>query len=207
MIGTPITKTILTALALSLGTSAQADLLWPEDIPGILSAESDLRAMALTHADSNMAPQVDELVGLLDLPRQPVGDLLALEGGCRVRSLQAYSGGVFVYPFFPCTFEVEYELEVLRFEKTSGSQRRFGIIREDVPDDAPIFAGGSYYSNEARRTYSYFMDPPEGQTEAPRDVERDSTGFLYRVADDHLLLIFAARNGRSELYDIQLEGK
>ena len=75
-------------------------------------------------------------------------DLLGLR---KVRSIQIGRLGVFNYPYFVCKFKQKEE--GLFFEKTTGSQRKSGIVFVDEPTQM-VFLGGWSVNDDPQKPYS-----------------------------------------------------
>ncbi len=187
------------AAALLQPSLAKADdqVLWPKDAAALMRAEADLRALAIGHTKGFMRREAEEILTLLAAKRLPTPNRLSLDGPCRVRSLQAAGHGVFAYNDFACNFVREGRAG-LRFEKKTGSQRRIGLVLEEAANKpALLFVGASYTTGEAPVHYSR-LDSAVKEGGAPRD----SVGLLYQVGAGRYIVIFAKREGRSEIYEI-----
>ncbi len=75
-------------------------------------------------------------------------DLMGLR---KVRSIQIGQLGVFKYPYFACKFKQKEE--GLFFEKTTGSQRKSGLVFVDE-DTVMVFLGGWSVNNDPQKPYS-----------------------------------------------------
>lgn len=202
----PMALLLLASAASSHGGEIPYDLygeelrksMHPHDRDALVDWEPRLRERLQELRDGG--PDADTEAGiatihrLLDAPRLEIGSEADLHGPCRVRSLQVDWLGAFVYPFFDCSITVNGE--EAEFHKPTGSQRRFGMIGRETPDRM-LFVGGSYYQGELSRGYSDADATPE-------DVERDALGYLFKIDPGHYVLVFAAKGGRHELYDLRV---
>ncbi|GAB2515602.1 DUF4893 domain-containing protein [Lysobacter humi (ex Lee et al. 2017)] len=122
---------------------------------------------------------------------QPLGDVV---GRWRVRSLQVNAHGTFAYPFFAAS--IARDGARLRFAKTSGSQRRSGLLLPSGDGRSLAFIGGATVNDEPPVAYSRIDDPGA----APR--ESDSVGRLVRIGPRELLLVLDPAPDRYELYHL-----
>lgn len=120
-----------------------------------------------------------------------------LLGAWRVRSIQADPRGVYVYPFFAA--RIERAGEALRLRKTSGSQRRQGLLfTSRGGPEGLIFLGGATVNEEPPVGYSG-LDP---EPRAPR--ESDTVGVLWQLSPDHLIVLLdASYGGGFEIYELR----
>ena len=174
-------------------------LLWPQHESRVMDARAianEWRQTATAGADFEAEGRA-LLAELLDAPVRPIRRQ-DLPGQWRVRSLQASSLGVFLYPWFKAT--IEPVGATLRLRKTSGSQRRLGLLYPSSAwPDALVFLGGSSVNDDLQPHYSR---GPDGMAEAPWDS--DSAGLLYQLAPDRLLMILDADwEGQFELYELR----
>lgn len=115
-------------------------------------------------------------------------DLLGLK---KVRSIQIGRLGVFAYPYFDCRFR-QTDRGIF-FEKTSGSQRRSGLVFENDPVTL-VFLGASTVNDDPQRQYS-------GLTRA-RDASHDSAGLIIRRGRT-TLAIFPKKDNAWEVYEFR----
>lgn len=174
-------------------------LLWPEHASRI----HDARTITADWRQGQGAGDEFEAEGrallaeLLDAPTLPVRRP-DLPGRWRVRSLQASSLGVFLYPWFKAS--IEPVGSSLRLRKTTGSQRRLGMLYANSGDpETLVFLGGTSVNEEMQPHYSR---GPDGNAECALDS--DSVGLLYQLAPDRLLMILDADwGGQFELYELR----
>lgn len=150
--------------------------------------EASLRGIVLAHA-------------LLQRARNPLplGDVT---GAWRVRSVQASGDSVYDYPFFSarisrsdCGFD---------FRKTTGSQRRSGLLLPMPREERALAFLGTATVNE-NRTGAYGPgNPPTGTpvgSEGNKPV--NSAGRLLRIGADELLMILDLEEDGFELYHLK----
>lgn len=128
---------------------------------------------AVARARASGAGALIDADGALLLPDVQLADPLPPPGNyrCRVIKLGAKSPGMrdyIAYPPFTC--RIERDGALLRFEKTSGSQRPVGRVFPD-PAGRPVFLGTLMLGDETR---------PIGYG---RDDSRDMIGFVDRVGE------------------------
>jgi hypothetical protein len=173
--------------------AADAACDWPaRALPAhVRAADADRRALAdHVPGDSTDARMMRTL---LRRPALPLGDI---DGPWRVRSLQSAHGDVFGYPFFagvirphPCGHA---------FAKTSGSQRRSGILRQGTDPDRLAFLGTQTVNDEPPRPY----DPAWPESEQ-WPGHANSAGFMVRIGPDELLMVLEAHTERLEVYHLR----
>lgn len=169
--------------------------LLAEDRAALTGAEGGLRTDLLKwEATPASQAAAVEMRKLLSLPRLKISDSVELEGEWRVRSLQVSPYGANAYPYFPC--RIFSEGKALVFQKSKGSQRRQGVLGRSG-DGEFLFIGASHYEGDPAPLYSGIADDS-----AVSDRKKDSVGTLYRVGKDHLLILFAPRDGRREIYEL-----
>ena len=115
-------------------------------------------------------------------------DLLKLK---KVRSTQISQLGVFRYSYFNCRFK-STESGIF-FEKTSGSQRKSGLVFENT-EDSLIFLGASTVNEETQRKYS-------GLT-GSQNKEHDSVGVIIKRGKTYLMIIPGKKNS-FEIYEFK----
>ncbi|MCR6662859.1 MAG: DUF4893 domain-containing protein [Luteimonas sp.] len=173
-------------------TTASCD--WVQHaLPGHRAQVETTPQALLQRFDAGSA-DAERLAALLERPLQPIGDIT---GAWQVRSLQLHMGQVYVYPYFEA--RIETDACGHRFAKTTGSQRRSGVLYpiEGAPDRL-AFLGASTVNDDPPRAY----DParPAG-TEFPGSA--NSAGWLARIGPDELLMVFDAEPGRFEAYHLR----
>lgn len=190
-------------LWVSPATAAGAeDSMWPEHVEAISDAGAELSGLIASHLDRSAA--AGEMWALFNAPAQSLPDRLSLEGRWQVRSLQVHQLGANVYDYFPCEIRREGPAGLV-LDKSRGSQKRIGLILGDYAEDAFLFLGGSYTTGENVRSYSGFeVDDPyaEGAGEGI-DRSHDSVGLVEAIGPNHLRIIFAPVDGRSEMYELK----
>ncbi|MGJ8655629.1 MAG: DUF4893 domain-containing protein [Akkermansiaceae bacterium] len=115
-------------------------------------------------------------------------DLLKLK---KVRSIQFSGHGIFSYPYFNCRFKLDDS--VLFFEKTTGSQRKSGLLFE-TGKSSFVFLGGSTVNAEAQRQYSGVQGLKPG--------EHDTTGVFIKRGKSVLAVFDRGRFG-FEIYEFK----
>lgn len=123
----------------------------------------------------------------------PPGDVT---GGWRCRSIQIDLSFPIAYRYFDCA--IRQTPDGLFFEKTTGSQRRSGLLFPE--GDGFVFLGSATVNEEPRQHYSTIAQAAGVDSYV---VEDDSVGRLTRIGDDHLLLAFPIARDRFELYDLR----
>ncbi len=106
-----------------------------------------------------------------------------LQGYGRVRSIQMKSDDVYTYNYFKCRFT--WEVDNLFFEKTTGSQRKWGQLFR--MNDYYINLTGCYYYEGDEITYY-------------RDESKLVVGQLKKVAANKVVMLFRGKDG-FELYE------
>lgn len=136
----------------------------------------------------------EQVAALLRRPAQPPGDIV---GAWRVRSLQVASGGVYAYPFFDA--RIDADACGYRFAKTSGSQRRNGVLHPvDGTPQRLAFLGAATINDAPPRDY----DPARPASDQhPGDA--NSAGWLTRIGPDELLMVLDAGPETFEVYHLR----
>lgn len=171
--------------------------LWPQHEVSIRDARNIVEDWFVNHVSPEFDAAGLQLIrDLFNAPVQPI-EPRALIGRWRVRSIQASSYGVFVYPYFAATIEAAGEQ--LKLSKTTGSQRRQGLLFQSRGGkDGLIFLGGATVNDDPPVAYSGLG--PDRQ--AP--LASDSVGVLTQLGPDHLILLLDARYGSSfEIYELK----
>jgi len=156
----------------------------------------DAAIMFLKKADASEDKSAKEkatlkrLKELVSSPRLEITpkDLLKLK---KVRSTQISSLGVFDYPYFNCRFKNTGS--GVFFEKTSGSQRKSGIVFQD-DNHSLIFLGASTVNQEAQREYSRFK--------RGKDTQHDSAGVIIKRGKTYLMII-PGKKDSFEVYEFK----
>lgn len=139
---------------------------------------------------------------LLAAPVFPI-DAASLAGEWKVRSIQGSPGAHFAYPFFKA--RITTSESGLLIAKTSGSQRRSGMI---LPDQKlrSVFLGGKSMNDEPPKSYHGLDKIGSKEYIAPKDT--DTFGTVERIGKNHLLMILDAKDtGEYELYELVREEK
>lgn|GEM_PF-537363 len=154
----------------------------------------DVDARTLLEGIGDRSGDTAQLVALLERPAQPPGDI---RGRWRVRSLQYDGRNTYVYPFFDA--RIDGDDCGARFAKTSGSQRRSGVLYPVEGDpDRLAFLGAATVNDDPPRDY----DPARPQdTQFPG--EANSAGWLVRIGPDELLMVLDAAPGSLEAYHLR----
>lgn len=178
------------------------NLMWPQHVEALSDAAAELSGLIALHLDTS--DDAKAMWNLFNAPSAPLPDRLSLEGGWQVRSLQVRQGAVNIYDYFPCVLRREGPSGLV-LDKSRGSQKRIGLILGDDSEDAFLFLGGSYTTGEPPRGYSGFEvdDVNAAGADAGIDMSNDSVGFVRSLGRNHLLIVFAPVNGRSEMYELK----
>lgn len=134
--------------------------------------------------------EIQRLQTILNLKKENITkkDLLGLG---KVRSIQVGRLGVFKYPYFNCRFK---EKEAgLFFEKTSGSQRRSGIVFIDEPTQW-VFLGGWSVNDDPQHRYSSLI--------GSKVTKHDSVGVFIKRGS-RILAIFPRGAASYEVYEFK----
>jgi len=135
-----------------------AVLSHPNDLNKILEWTKIVKAVnAKQYKTEEDAREFERVKKILALKPEPISvkDLLGLR---KVRSIQVGKHGVFKYPYFSCKFKEKEE--GLFFKKTSGSQRKSGIVFKDEPTQLVFLGGWSVrQSKESTRLQSVQSSP------------------------------------------------
>lgn len=155
----------------------------------------DTTPQALLDAMAGAEGDAAQLRPLLARPALPLGDIT---GDWRARSLQSNLGSVFAYPDFAA--EIAPDACGYAFAKTSGSQRRSGLLYPVAGDDRRLaFLGASTVNEDPPRAYE-----PERPPSTQRTGEENSAGVLYRIGPSELLMLLDAQDdGRFEVYHLR----
>lgn len=169
---------------------------WPGDQRAVETGLDLARDVSDGIASSN--PDIRAIRALLDRARAPqrLGDI---SGAWQVRSLQVSTGHDFAYayPFFKA--RIARDRCGWTFAKTTGSQRRTGVLRAiDGAPRALAFLGGATVNNDPIRAYSRIANP-----RASTQAESDTQGRLVRIGPRELLLVLDVRPDRFELYHLK----
>ncbi|TDK27556.1 DUF4893 domain-containing protein [Luteimonas aestuarii] len=157
-------------------------------------AQVDVATATLLGRFDQGSTDAQRLAALLERTAREIGDI---NGAWQVRSLQLHMGEVYVYPYFEARIDTDPCGH--RFAKTTGSQRRSGVLYpiEGTPDRL-AFLGAATVNEAPPRAY----DPGRPvETQFPGDA--NSAGWLQRIGPDELLMVFDAGPGRFEAYHLR----
>lgn len=198
-----LTRHVLGLLAASAMSPAFAqrpcewrDAAWPEDRAAIETAIGQARDFAKAFTPENA--DIATARGLLARATSPhaLGDI---GGQWRVRSIQVHSDFAYAYPYFNA--RIHRDGCGWAFAKTTGSQRRSGVLRPIKGDQRALaFLGGAYVNDDPVLAYSRIAD-----RSARSGNESDTVGRLVRIGPRELLLILDVDPRRSgfELYQLK----
>lgn len=162
--------------------------IWPEHQRSI----ADAQAIAHRHAGGTPATPLAQALLQRAATPLPLGEL---EGSWQVRSIQIHDSFGYAYPWFDATLLPDAD-GTLRLAKTTGSQRRTGLL---LPMDAGTrlaFLGASTVNDDPTRRYSRSAG-------AAAPSEHDSVGQLVRIGPQELLLVLDASARGFELYHLR----
>lgn len=133
----------------------------------------------------------DEIPGLEALLKRGRPGVAAeeLPGEWKVRSIQAGNLGIFSYPFFNA--KIREVAGMLVFEKTSGSQRRSGLLLPLGNHFALV--GGKTVNDEPQRPYSNLGG----------ERESDTIGTLVKIGPGELLILLDISDSNFEIYHLK----
>ncbi len=174
--------------------------LWPHQEAAIRDARAiveEWQTQAQSNFNSEGVAAVRALMNAKALPIDPEGFV----GEWKVRSIQADTTDVYVYRYFDA--KIERAGAHLRLSKTTGSQRRQGILYSSRGgNDGLIFLGGATVNDDPPVGYSRADDRP-----ATEPAQSDTVGVLYQIAPDHLWIILDATWGVGfEIYELKRAG-
>lgn len=153
----------------------------------------------LKFADSqaDLRRQVDDW--LTAQPPETLGDGSQLLGDWSVRSIQAHTDlGVYDYPWFRATIRRDPR-GGLRFAKTTGSQRRSGLLLRDREHPGRlVFAGASTVNEEPARDYSALLAAADEAAMAA-----DSVGEFLLLEPDRAILVLDVSELGFEIYELR----
>ncbi len=137
-------------------------------------------------------PFLDTVLAAKESPIKPSD----LTGEWKVRSVQQGTGGaVFAYPWFKCRIS-ETDGGLLKFEKTSGSQRRSGKLYRHNGTSL-VFLGGSTVNEDPQVGY-------QGKAAGEEPAVSDSYGVLVRLSPGRYAIIMDLGGPRGwEIYEIK----
>lgn len=161
----------------------------PADLKKILQCfETVSAANTQQYPNKEEAQELQRLRKMLGQKEEAIGvkDLLGLR---KVRSVQINSYGVFQYPYFACKFKTKDA--GLFFEKTSGSQRKSGMIFNDSPARM-VFLGAWTVNDEPQQAYSRLASAPT--------TEHDSVGIFIKRGG-RIVALFPDDKTRYEVYE------
>lgn len=122
-----------------------------------------------------------------------------LTGKWRVRTVVGSDLGVFLYPFFDARISKGEHPGELLFEKTTGSQRRAGVLFPTETPNALVFLGGKATDYEGSLVYSRFADP-----KAPAPAPSDTAGVFFLTDKNRALMVLdVSPAGAWEIYELR----
>jgi len=161
----------------------------PADLEKVIHCwETVSAANSRQYQDEEEVRELERLRKMLGQKEEPITakDLLGLR---KVRSIQVDAYGVFKYPFFSCEFRERGKN--LFFEKTTGSQRKSGMVFEDSPVRM-VFLGAWTVNNEPQKPYSRLA--------AEMATEHDSVGVFIKRGG-RIVALFPDDGGGYEMYE------
>jgi hypothetical protein len=201
------TALLLLALASASGHAAdrcdwRSQLLVEDQAAPALTPKTALGLIADRYDDADQQAGAAQARNLLqravDAP-QPVGDIA---GRWKIRSIQVSTGQMqfaYAYPSFAATIKADGC--GFRFSKDTGSQRHGGVLyRVAGHADELAFLGTAVVNDQTLRDYG-----PDNLSSAARgDGEHasNSTGKLWRIAPDTVLLLVDTDGGGFNLYQL-----
>lgn len=202
-----------------------APLAWPEPLPKALARYDGLRFEdwrgVLTHYDrlhvqnwrtqaratfdqlsfseSQVALKEQVDAWLSAYPPETLGDGSQLLGDWKVRSIQARTDlGVYDYPWFLASIRRDPR-GGLFFAKTTGSQRRSGLLLRDSGQPGRlVFAGGGTVNDQPQLDYSPLQKDPVEEAEAS-----DSVGEFLLLAEGHAVMLLDVSERGFEIYELK----
>lgn len=180
-------------VALAGAGTGWRELAWPAHVDRIERAVAD--ATAVDASGEAYPADFRAARALLDRARRPLAPG-TVEGRWKVRSLQVNRMGTFAYPWFDA--RIDRGQGTWLFAKTSGSQRRSGILLPHGDGRSLVFLGGTTVNDAPPVAYSRVRDGG-----AP--ASSDSIGRPVRIGPRELLLVLDAdaAAGRYELYHLK----
>lgn len=140
-----------------------------------------LSTMSTTSYGYGEKAMVEKLLEAKTYPVTPE----SLIGFKRVRSIQIDGRyGIFSYPYFNCRFR-KIDGKVF-FEKTTGSQRKSGLIYQNTPESL-IFHGGWSVNNDPQTAYG---------------SSNSTAGIIYKIGQHKAIMIFPTEENRVEIYEL-----
>lgn len=186
-------------LALPKSAKAWSEIIWPQHMQSVVEyipAIQDIHAVGEAKDPDSLKARkmVEDLLAAKPVPINPA----KLVGDWRVRSVQGSGQIIYAYPFFKCRFSLKDGR--LFFEKTTGSQRRSGVLLPDSTERM-IFLGGSSVNEDPQRGYSQVVNPTS--MEGGNPPESDSAGVLLQLGPKRCVMFLDARFGSGyEVYEL-----
>ena len=185
---------VLLALALPVmagGGAGWRERAWQQHVPRVEAALATARAV-----DASMLAYATDFAvvrRLLERARMPqrLGDVA---GAWQVRSLQVNDHGTFAYPWFRAA--IRRTRDGLWFEKTTGSQRRSGVLLPHGDGRTLVLLGGATVNEDPQVGYSRTRG-------AGGPAPSDTVGRLYRIGPRELLMVLDAQGSRFEVYHLR----
>ncbi|MBL8297209.1 MAG: DUF4893 domain-containing protein [Rhodanobacteraceae bacterium] len=173
---------------------ARLDQLWPEHQERLHAALPQVEAInankEIAANDADAKAVVEEL---LAEPHRPLA-ADALTGEWKVRSLQGGPYGIYIYPWFKAS--ITRREDGLFFEKTTGSQRRSGVLLAPQNESGDwYFVGGATVNDEPQVGYS------KSRSEKARSS--DSVGTVWGISDDRVLMLLDVGETGYEIYQLK----
>lgn len=155
-------------------------------------------ALSFTPAQDHLKQDIDSWLSAY--PPETLGDAKHLLGDWRVRSIQARTDlGLYDYPWFRASIHRDPR-GGLSFAKTTGSQRRSGLLLRDLEQPGRlIFAGSSTVNDEAPRDYSRLLKPPVDEEVGATD----SVGEFILLSATHAVLVLDPADHGFEIYELE----
>lgn len=169
---------------------------WQDDRAAIETGLESARAFAGEFSPVNADIRIAR--GLLDRARSPqkLGDIA---GAWQVRSIQVHDDFAYAYPYFKA--RIGRDRCGWTFAKTSGSQRRSGVLRSIAGEQhALAFLGGAYVNDDPVLAYSRIAN-----RNVSAGADSDTSGRLVRIGLRELLMILDVdpSRGAFELYHLR----
>jgi hypothetical protein len=162
----------------------------PADIQRLRQLDAHVAMVNSGRFGSDYQADLDDLRALFAQDDSPVQEKDLL-GRWRCRSIQVSRLGIFSYPYFNC--RISQKGGNLFFEKTSGSQRKSGLL---FPDDGHsyVFIGASTVNEEPQRHYK--------RSESPDLQQYNVVGRLVRKGD-RIIAVIPEEGDAYEVYELK----
>lgn len=167
---------------------------WVANLTAALPNEEDAKNNEAVSAEGLRLSR--EALTTAPLPLPPAGELA---GKWRVRAVDGSDLGVFLYPFFEARIKNGAHPGELVFEKTTGSQRRAGVLFPAETPGTLVFLGGKATDYEGSLVYSRLADP---KSDTP--ASSDSAGVFFLTAKNRALMVLdVSPAGAWEIYELR----